>query len=220
MIVFAALCMPVFGQTTAEEWFDKGYDSFQQGKYDEAIKAFDEAIRLDPQYADAWFYKGNALSNEATNDWNKGNWNKGDALGAQDKCNESVKAHDATQDKCNESVKAYDKVIELKPDYAAEAYSQIGEIFTIQGKVNEAVKAYDEVIRLSPNDPDAYTTKAHALERLGKYDEAVKAYDEAIRLDPQFGGYWYAEGIALGKQNKTSEANEAFAKARELKYCG
>ena len=35
--------------------------SMHQGKYDEAIKAYDEAIRLDPNYAKAWNNKGNAL---------------------------------------------------------------------------------------------------------------------------------------------------------------
>ena len=33
-----------------------------QGKYDEAIKAYDEAIRLDPNYAMAWNNKGDALN--------------------------------------------------------------------------------------------------------------------------------------------------------------
>ena len=36
--------------------------SLSQGKYDEAIKAYDEAIRLDPKHASAWNNKGNALT--------------------------------------------------------------------------------------------------------------------------------------------------------------
>ena len=39
-----------------------------QGKYDEAIKAYDEAIKLDPQYAMAWYNKGNALDNQGKYD--------------------------------------------------------------------------------------------------------------------------------------------------------
>lgn len=34
---------------------------YVQGKYDEAIKAYDEAIRLDPNDADAWNNKGLVL---------------------------------------------------------------------------------------------------------------------------------------------------------------
>ena len=33
-----------------------------QDKYDEAIKDYDEAIRLNPKYAAPWNNKGNALS--------------------------------------------------------------------------------------------------------------------------------------------------------------
>jgi tetratricopeptide (TPR) repeat protein len=44
-------------------------------KYDEAIKAFDKAIELNPQYADAWS-------------------NKDVALCDQGKCDEALKAFD------------------------------------------------------------------------------------------------------------------------------
>ena len=39
-------------------WSNKGNALGKQGKYDEAIKAYDEAIRLDPKDADAWYNKG------------------------------------------------------------------------------------------------------------------------------------------------------------------
>jgi tetratricopeptide (TPR) repeat protein len=42
---------------SAEDWYNKGVALYYQGKYDEAIKAYDEAIRLDPNYAMAWYYK-------------------------------------------------------------------------------------------------------------------------------------------------------------------
>ena len=45
-------------QQTAEQWFDKGLALYNQSKYDEAVMAYNEAIRLDPQYAAAWSNKG------------------------------------------------------------------------------------------------------------------------------------------------------------------
>jgi tetratricopeptide (TPR) repeat protein len=53
MLIASAHC-----QQTAEEWFTKGNALNSQGKYDIAIKAYDEAIRLDPKYAKAWNNKG------------------------------------------------------------------------------------------------------------------------------------------------------------------
>ena len=61
MLVLAALVMPVCGQQTAEKWLEEGRALDDQGKYDDAILAYDEAIRLDPEYAVAWSNKGETL---------------------------------------------------------------------------------------------------------------------------------------------------------------
>ena len=42
-------------------WSNKGVALFSLGKYYEAIKAYDEAIQLDPNDAAAWYNKGVAL---------------------------------------------------------------------------------------------------------------------------------------------------------------
>jgi tetratricopeptide (TPR) repeat protein len=41
-------------QQTAEDWFDKATALDSQGKYEEAIRAYDEAIRLDPNVPAIW----------------------------------------------------------------------------------------------------------------------------------------------------------------------
>jgi len=56
------LCNTAFGQTTAKDWFDKGADLSNQSKYDEAVRALDKAIEINPQYAEAWAKKGNAFA--------------------------------------------------------------------------------------------------------------------------------------------------------------
>ena len=48
-------------QKTAENWFDKSTALSNQGKHDETIKAYDAAIKLDPNYAAAWNDRGIAL---------------------------------------------------------------------------------------------------------------------------------------------------------------
>ena len=31
---------------------------YGQGQYEEALQAFDKAIEINPQYGEAWYYKG------------------------------------------------------------------------------------------------------------------------------------------------------------------
>ena len=61
LMILGVLCAPAFGQTTAIDWNDKGNVLVDQGKYDEAIKAYDKAIEINPQLAEVWNNKGLAL---------------------------------------------------------------------------------------------------------------------------------------------------------------
>lgn len=45
----------------AKSWNDRGVDLYSQGKYDEALKCYDKAIELDPQFSLAWDNKDAAL---------------------------------------------------------------------------------------------------------------------------------------------------------------
>ena len=96
-------------EITAEKYYYNGIDFSSQGKYDEAIESFDEAIRLDPNDAKAWNSKGNALNSQGKYDeaiesfeeairldpndavaW----YNKGNALNSQGKYDEAIRAYD------------------------------------------------------------------------------------------------------------------------------
>jgi tetratricopeptide (TPR) repeat protein len=68
VIALTTLYVPAFGQTTAREWYNKGVTLGCQGKYDEAIQAFDKAIELNPDDPNTWFNKGIALLKQSKYD--------------------------------------------------------------------------------------------------------------------------------------------------------
>ncbi len=67
VLILLLLITPAQCQQTAKDWFNNGGSLNDQGKYNEAIKAFDEAIiKLDPNdpnLAVVWGVKGLALYN-------------------------------------------------------------------------------------------------------------------------------------------------------------
>ena len=76
------LCIPVFGQLTAKDWFNEGNALYNLNKYAEAIAAYNKAIKLNPNHAEIWNNKGNALS-------------------AQGKYDEAIQALDETRSMSN-----------------------------------------------------------------------------------------------------------------------
>lgn len=200
----------------AEGWYAKGYNLARLGKYNEAIKAYDEAISLDPEYVNAWYAKGNNLNN----------------LG---RYNEAIEAYDGAirldpkyenawygkgvnlkkLERYDEAIKAYDEAIRLDPK-DAKAWCAKGNALDMQGKYDEAIENYDEAIRLDPQGANAWYAKGNALNDLGRYDEAIKAYDEAIRLDPKDANAWYAKGNALSALGRYNEAINSYDEAIRL----
>jgi len=206
----------VVNESDPVEWNNKGVALYNEGKYDEAIQAYDEAIRLDPEMAMAWYNKGNALyvlgkydeaiqaydeairlDSEFASAWN----NKGVALISQGKYDEAIQA-------CNEAIR-------LDNEFAS-AWNNKGFALISQGKYDEAIQACDEAIRLDNESAFAWNNKGNALYGLGKYDEAIQACDEAIRLDNESAFAWNNKGNDLYGLGKYDEALKCFETAIKL----
>ena len=54
--------------SSKEELFGKGLGAYGKGNLDEAIAAFDEALQLDPDYADAYFALANSYNKKGNLD--------------------------------------------------------------------------------------------------------------------------------------------------------
>ena len=138
--------------------YNEGVNLYNQGKYDEAYKVLDEAIRLYPGLTDdaevqkniilIWSHKGDILTDQ-------GNY--------------------------ADAIVAYDKAIWREPNLAT-AWAGKGRALVGQGKFNESIKAYDMVIKFNPNDVIAWYNKGVALEALGKTTEANAAFAKAKEL--------------------------------------
>jgi Flp pilus assembly protein TadD len=61
VLLVTVLVVSALGQTTAQDWIDKGVAFAVYGNLDEAIRAFDRAIEINSQNVDAWHNKGVTL---------------------------------------------------------------------------------------------------------------------------------------------------------------
>jgi len=193
------------------DWYTKGYALYDQGKYDEAAKAYDEAIRLDPNNADTWYNKGLALYDQGKYDEATKAYDEAIRLDPNNADTWNNKGNSLSHlGKYDDAINAYDEATRLDPNDAYAWYNKGNSLYD-QGKYDEAIKAYDEAIRLDPNDASTWYNKGNSLYNQGKYDEAVKAYDEALGIDPNYTKAQNGKADALEKiastQTVTSSAH-------------
>jgi tetratricopeptide (TPR) repeat protein len=139
-LVLTFLCSPAMGETAAD-WFDKANALWdEQGRKfadsKKAIEYLNEAIKLKPDYVEAFNNRGLAYFNlgqyqRAIKDYNNALRLKPDFTGAY--YNRGAAYDDLGQ--YQRAIEDYDNALRLKPDYV-EAYNNRGVTYLLQGNNN------------------------------------------------------------------------------------
>ena len=134
--------------------------------YQGAIKDFDEAIRLEPQNAVAYFNRGTAYLYQGIEDL------------ASEKFEHAIEAF-------IEVVADYDEAIRLDPEYA-DAYGSRGVAFVYLEKYERAIEDYTEAIRFEPQTAELYAARAVLHHELGAPQQSMQDWETACELDKQY----------------------------------
>ncbi|MGA8029131.1 MAG: tetratricopeptide repeat protein [Bryobacteraceae bacterium] len=161
-------------ELTAQQWFERGFAAVD---LDEKLRFYNEAIRLKPDYSEAFNNRGNARKA------------KGDLEGAMKDYNETIRLKPDYSEAFNNrgvarsdkgdlegAMKDYNEAIRLKPDYS-EAFNNRGNARYTKGDLEGAIKDYGEAIRLKPDYALAFNNRGIARNAKGD----VKGADEDLR---------------------------------------
>jgi tetratricopeptide (TPR) repeat protein len=166
-------------------------------EYEEAIKAFDKSLEIDPQWIPTLNDKGRVLTK----------------MGKE---SESVEAYDKSLETLDMAIRTADSTKNL-----SETWLEKGFALQDQGRYGEAVKALDNSTNIDPKNEMAWKIKGVLLSReLSRHLEAIDAFDKALQINPKDPLTWMNKGDALKSLGRQAEADEAYAKARELGYKG
>jgi serine/threonine protein kinase/Flp pilus assembly protein TadD len=185
-------------------------------RHKDGVFAYDQDIRLNPNYADAYYNKGLALLDlqrheeaiQAFDQAIRRNPNYADTYHNKGLALNKLKRYE-------EAIQAFDQAIRLNPS-SADTYHNKGLALNEMERYEEAIQAFDQTIRLNPDDANAYYNKGVALNKLRHYEEAIAAYDEAIRLNPNYVSAYDNKGNALYSLKHYEEAIAAYDEAIQL----
>lgn len=161
--------------------YDRGVVYFHQGKDDEAIREYREAIRLSADYADAYVGLGTSLARkgelapavEAFRAAARLRPNNSKAYMGLGSALEGLRHFD-------EAAQAYQTASRCAPDLA-ETYLSRGVALEACGQTGEAADAYAKAIRLDGQCGRAHARLAVLLFKKGQYDRAWMGVHQARR---------------------------------------
>jgi tetratricopeptide (TPR) repeat protein len=193
-----------------------GFALASEGKIDEGMSHYREAIRIQPAFAESHSDLGIALAQTGRIDEAISEFQDAVRL-AQDA---AITHYDlgfalAARGRTQEAVAQYSEAIRLQAGYV-EALTKRGDAYLTEGQLNEAIADYLAALQVQPNFADALDNLGLALANQGKLDEAIARYNEALRVRPNFAEAHNNLGSALTNQGRFTDAIAQFTEALRI----
>lgn len=173
---------PLSEFTDAGTALAEGTKLLDSGDTEKAIEALNQAVKLDPDLAEAYFKLGIAYAlvekrdqtsevvDEAATPTSKGK------KPAEKKTNSEIAFEKA--------VDAYKKIIAAN-DEDDVAHFNLGRAYNKLNEDEDAAKELKQAVKQKPDDTEYQTELGAIMIKLAKYDEAIGPLKKALELDPE-----------------------------------
>jgi predicted TPR repeat methyltransferase len=173
------------------------------GDLDAAVKSYQQALKIKPDYADAYSNMGNALKE------------KGDLDAAIDSYKKALKINPNYADAFNNmgvalvamgdldaAVKSYQQALKIKPDLA-EAYFGMGSALQKQGDLDAAIDSYKSALKIKPDYAHALNNMGAVQKQKGDTEAAVRSFKQALNIKPDYAVVQHTLDALTGKQTES-----------------
>lgn len=204
------------GNNYAEAYHNLGILLKRSNKTDEAIAAYEQAIKLRPNYESAWYNLGLAYRSQARNNEAISAYEKAiliNPIATKSMYNLALLYADIGNN--DRAIRLFENIIDVDPDYA-KAWYNLGLTHQKQERFQESIDIYAQMLERFPNYTKAWYNKAIALKELGLFEESIIAYERAIEHEPTFLAAWKNLGALEAQQGNTTRAAEVFSQAVDL----
>ncbi|HSL46103.1 MAG TPA: tetratricopeptide repeat protein [Anaerolineales bacterium] len=188
-----------------------GVAFYRVGQNDRALACYETALKTDPIYAEAHYFRANVL-------YDQGNVREAIAgytiaVGLKPAL---IDAHRKTvpQDRLTDyssspaeirriakpahRILDLNKLIESHPRQANLFKERAAEYYRLRNYA-QAIADYSSALAMQPDDASALHLRGVAYEQLGQVNHALEDYQQAIAVDPELSNFYINQGVTFGK---------------------
>ena len=202
--------------TSEEQLLRSGNRHLQQGKYEEAIADYNEAIRINPESAQAYTNRGTVKGMLARHEEAIADFNEAIRINPQD--TDAYNNRGSAKIKLGrpeEAIADFNQAIRINPQYPLAYYNR-GNAKKALDQHDQAIADYDQTIGINPQDAEAHNNRGSAKGTLGRYEEAIADFNRAIHINPQSAEAYNNRGNAHKEIGEYEKARSNLQRAFEL----
>ncbi|MRW82490.1 tetratricopeptide repeat protein [Pseudoduganella sp. FT26W] len=199
-----------------EQLFRQAIQYHSDGNLAQALQAYEQVLRLDPNHFDA-------LHNTGIAAFQSGNFDAAasfirsalkvdaDHAGAHSNLGNALRELQFMDD----ALQSYDRALALTGDDANTLFNRAVTLQSLM-RNDEALQAYDQVLALAADDDQAWNNRALLLWQARQYDLALLNADQALQLNPQAPDAHLNRGNILRDTGNPDSAEHSYRQALAL----
>ncbi|MBE9036861.1 serine protease [aff. Roholtiella sp. LEGE 12411] len=208
--------IPVATAPKPDDFYIQGGDKYDKGDFKGAIADYTKAIRLNPNYLNAYNNRGLAR------------YSLGDNEGALSDFNQVLKINPKDADAYNNrglarsvlgdrkgALADYNQALKINPNYTL-AYNNRGIVRNNLEDEKGALADFNQALKINPNYAEAYAGRAISRYKLGDKQGAIADYTQALQIDPNLAPPYAGRGIARFELGDNKGAITDFNQALRL----
>jgi tetratricopeptide (TPR) repeat protein len=207
---------PQMEQLQAEEVFERGFTEYCRGSLEKAVTYYNDAIRLNPEFAEAYYQRGLVYGIKRQWESTRRDFQRSLELASEGPKAKVVRSwlHFMDKDLQKALVEAEESLKQNSYDY--EGLRLRATLYMAAGKYDQSVNDFTEAIKIDPAPYITYHDRASARLMKGDIDGAIEDYTQAITINPEAFPPYHDRGATLLKKGDLRGAIEDLTRAIEI----
>ena len=206
-----------FNPGSAKAFLNRGRSRAVKGSFDEALLDIDQALSVDPNLAEAHFYKAYFIFDTDTSGLVEDHLKTAIDLGFEHaEAYYFLGLNYLNNENEDKALINFNKAIELKDDYALVYHNRAG-IKRNMGDYSGSLYDYKASVNYREHFPQAFCNMGSLKMVLGDYEGAIEDFTKSIEQDPDHYLAYNSRGYGFYQMGELEKAASDFKRALEIK---